>query len=147
MYMSTLLLSSDTPEEGIGSHYRWLWATIWLLGIELRTSGRSVSALNAEPRGPFLFKPPQYDCSKLGTLGREEARGTDYCTDWRYSGDRPDSQETSSKLMAKRKQLGWSRAEKPQLFPSRNQHSFRSKLGKPVHSTLPQSGSPKPPMG
>ena len=23
MYMSTLLLSSDTPEEGIGSHHRW----------------------------------------------------------------------------------------------------------------------------
>ena len=27
-------------------HYRWLWATMWLLGIELRTSGRAVSALN-----------------------------------------------------------------------------------------------------
>jgi hypothetical protein len=26
----------------IGSHYRWLW----LLGIELRTSGRAASALN-----------------------------------------------------------------------------------------------------
>ena len=24
MYVSTLSLSSDTPEEGIGSHYRWL---------------------------------------------------------------------------------------------------------------------------
>jgi hypothetical protein len=24
MYMSTLYLSSDTPEEGIRSHYRWL---------------------------------------------------------------------------------------------------------------------------
>ena len=23
-YVSTLSLSSDTPEEGIGSHYRWL---------------------------------------------------------------------------------------------------------------------------
>jgi hypothetical protein len=23
-YVSTLLLSSDTPEEGIGFHYRWL---------------------------------------------------------------------------------------------------------------------------
>jgi len=30
--------------EGIRSHYRWLWATMWLLGIELRTSGRTVSA-------------------------------------------------------------------------------------------------------
>jgi hypothetical protein len=24
MYVSTLLLSSDTPEEDIGFHYRWL---------------------------------------------------------------------------------------------------------------------------
>jgi len=24
MYVSTLSLSSDSPEEGIGSHYRWL---------------------------------------------------------------------------------------------------------------------------
>jgi len=30
----------------IGSHYRWLWATMWLLGIELRTSGRTIRALN-----------------------------------------------------------------------------------------------------
>jgi hypothetical protein len=43
--MSTLLLSSGTPEEGTRSHYRWLWATMWLLGVELRTSGRAVSAL------------------------------------------------------------------------------------------------------
>jgi hypothetical protein len=45
-FMSTLSLSSDTPEKGIGSHYRWLWATMWLLGIELRTSGRAASAFN-----------------------------------------------------------------------------------------------------
>jgi hypothetical protein len=44
MYVSTLFL--DTPEEGTRSHYRWLWATMWLLGIELRTSGRAVGALN-----------------------------------------------------------------------------------------------------
>jgi hypothetical protein len=41
VYISTVSLSSDTPEEGIGSHDRWLWATMWLLGIELRTSGRA----------------------------------------------------------------------------------------------------------
>jgi hypothetical protein len=46
MYVSTLSLSSETPEEGIGSHYRWFWATMWLLGIELRNSGRAVSAFN-----------------------------------------------------------------------------------------------------
>ena len=27
-------------------HYRWLGATMWLLGIELRASGRVVRALN-----------------------------------------------------------------------------------------------------
>ena len=45
IYVSTLSLSSDT-EKSSRSHYRWLWATMWLLGIELRTSGRAVSALN-----------------------------------------------------------------------------------------------------
>ena len=44
--MSTLELSSDILEEGIRSHYGWLWATMWLLGIELRTSGGTVCALN-----------------------------------------------------------------------------------------------------
>jgi hypothetical protein len=47
--MSTLSLSSDTPEEGIRSHYRWLWATMWFLGIELRTSGRATGALSISP--------------------------------------------------------------------------------------------------
>jgi hypothetical protein len=46
MYVSTLQLSSHTPEKGIGSHYRWLGTTMWLLGIELRSSGRAGSALN-----------------------------------------------------------------------------------------------------
>jgi hypothetical protein len=32
-------------EEGIGSYYNRLWGTIWLLGIELRTSGRATTAL------------------------------------------------------------------------------------------------------
>ncbi len=42
----TLSLSSDLLEEDIGSYYRWLWATVWLQGIELWSSGRGVSALN-----------------------------------------------------------------------------------------------------
>ena len=33
------------PEEGVRSHYGWLWATMWLLGFELRTFRRAVSAL------------------------------------------------------------------------------------------------------
>jgi hypothetical protein len=57
--MGTLSLSSDTLEKGIGSHYRWLWDTMWVLGIELRTSGRAVSALNywAISAAPLLFLP------------------------------------------------------------------------------------------
>jgi hypothetical protein len=39
-YVSTLSLSSDTPEKGIRSHYHQM------VGIELRTSGRSVSVLS-----------------------------------------------------------------------------------------------------
>ena len=45
------VLSSHSPEEGIGgigSHYRWLR----VLGIELRTSGRAVSALNPWATSP-----------------------------------------------------------------------------------------------
>jgi hypothetical protein len=44
MYVNTLELSLDTPEEGIRSPC--LWATVWLLGIELKTSGRAVSVLS-----------------------------------------------------------------------------------------------------
>ena len=46
MYMSTSLLSSDTLEEDVRPHCRWLWSTMWLLGTELRTSGKAVGALN-----------------------------------------------------------------------------------------------------
>jgi hypothetical protein len=46
MYVCIYEYTPDTPQEGIRSHYRWLWATMWLLGIELMTSGRAVSALN-----------------------------------------------------------------------------------------------------
>jgi hypothetical protein len=45
VYMSILSLSLDTQEKGIRSNYRWLWTTMWLLGIELMTFGRAVSAL------------------------------------------------------------------------------------------------------
>jgi hypothetical protein len=56
LHVSTLLLSSDTPGEGIGSHYRWLWATMWLLRTELRTSERAGSALNCWA----IFPAPSY---------------------------------------------------------------------------------------
>jgi hypothetical protein len=45
--------------RGIGSHYRWLWTTMWLLGIELRTSGRTVRTHNhwamIQPPGGISF--------------------------------------------------------------------------------------------
>jgi hypothetical protein len=44
--ISTLLLSSDTPEEGIRPQITYLLAIMWLLGIELGTYRRTVSALN-----------------------------------------------------------------------------------------------------
>ena len=34
MYMGALSLSSDTPGEGIESHYRWFSATMWLLPLK-----------------------------------------------------------------------------------------------------------------
>ena len=46
VYECSICMYTCVPEEGIGSHYRWLWATMWLLGIELMTSGRARSALN-----------------------------------------------------------------------------------------------------
>jgi hypothetical protein len=42
----TVAVFRHTPEESIRSHYRWLCATMWLLGIELRTSGKVASALS-----------------------------------------------------------------------------------------------------
>jgi hypothetical protein len=55
MYMSTPLLSPDTLEEGIGYCYRQLWATIWLLGIELRTSRRAANALHCWVISPGIY--------------------------------------------------------------------------------------------
>ena len=51
MYVSTLPLPSDTLEDDIRSHYRWVWVNMWFLGTEYRTSERS-----AEPsqQPPFL---------------------------------------------------------------------------------------------
>jgi hypothetical protein len=39
-------LQTHLKRSSTGFHYRWLWATMWLLGIELRTCGKVVSALN-----------------------------------------------------------------------------------------------------
>lgn len=40
------MVYTTMPEENDRSPYRWLWAIMWLVGIELRTSGRALSTLN-----------------------------------------------------------------------------------------------------
>jgi len=62
-------LSSDTPEEGIRSHYRWLWSTMWLLGFELRSSGGAVSALNHWAISPA--PPPTMSITRLWSRSSE----------------------------------------------------------------------------
>ena len=54
----------QTPQKrasGPFLHCRWLWATMWCLGIELRTSRKAVSALNRWAISPA----PEWDCLKL----------------------------------------------------------------------------------
>jgi hypothetical protein len=46
------------------SHYRCFWATMWLLGIELRISGRADSALNLS----HLFSPCNGVLGTISTL-------------------------------------------------------------------------------
>ena len=87
MYMSTLLLSSDTPEDSIRDHYRWLWATIWVLGIELRTSGRVVGALNRwaiSPAPITLFFQFLLFGSLIHRQVPSETRGHSIPWNWRY---------------------------------------------------------------
>lgn len=42
------IVSACIPDArvGISSHYRWLWATVWLLVTEFPNSWRAISALN-----------------------------------------------------------------------------------------------------
>jgi hypothetical protein len=46
VYVSTLLLSLDTHRRGHWIPLQRVVSHLWLLGIELRPSGRAVSALN-----------------------------------------------------------------------------------------------------
>jgi hypothetical protein len=74
LWPKDLLLYIDTvadfrpSEEGDRSHYRWLWATTWLLGFELRTFRRAVSALThwaSLPVPSFFFFFLNYCINKL----------------------------------------------------------------------------------
>jgi hypothetical protein len=86
--VSTLQLSSDSPEGGIRSHYRWLWATMWLLGFELRTSRRAVGvgALNCWAISPApdvcLFYISKYGLS--GGMIRRNWFLTSHWHDWSW---------------------------------------------------------------
>jgi hypothetical protein len=51
----TIFKHTRNPNQGFWFHYKWLWASMWLLGIELRTPRRVVIVLTAEPS----LQPPQ----------------------------------------------------------------------------------------
>jgi hypothetical protein len=58
MYMSTLSFSSDTPEEGIGSHLQMVVSHHMVAGnwtLDLWKSKQSVSALNRWAITPALY--------------------------------------------------------------------------------------------
>ena len=57
----TVAVFGYNRRENVRSHCRWLWATMWLLGSELRTFGREVGALNhwAISPAPDLYLIPQ----------------------------------------------------------------------------------------
>ena len=75
-------MSSDTPEEGVRSHYGWLCATMWLLGFELRTEEQSVF-LPAEPSHQPLYlvfygcecSACMYICAQCACLVPMEIKG------------------------------------------------------------------------
>jgi hypothetical protein len=64
-----LLCWQPLPVEGIGFLYRWLWATLWLLGIELSTSGRAVSAFTLWVISTALGIQPQEPTTRLQERG------------------------------------------------------------------------------
>ena len=63
-------LQTHTSRVCIRSHYRWLWSTMWFLGIELRTYVRAVSALNlwAISPAPWFSYIPWTSWFHLSTL-------------------------------------------------------------------------------
>jgi hypothetical protein len=66
---------SDTAEEGIRPHCTWLWATMWLLRIELRTSGRAISSFNCWGISPahqqHSLSPCATHSGQVSLTGRE----------------------------------------------------------------------------
>jgi hypothetical protein len=60
-YECSSCMSTYIPVESTRSHFRWLWATMWLLGIEVKTSGRVVSALKYWDTTPVYLDPSLCD--------------------------------------------------------------------------------------
>ena len=59
-------------EEGIRFHYGWLWATMWLLGFELRTFRRAVGCLNnwaISPTPSVVFSNIPLICANISVPG------------------------------------------------------------------------------
>lgn len=61
--MNPLSLPSDTPEEGIKSHYRRLWTTMWVLEIQRRPGEEQSVLLITE-----LISPALYTIFKLNNI-------------------------------------------------------------------------------
>jgi hypothetical protein len=139
MYVNTLSISSDTPEEGIVSHYRWLLATMWLPGIELRTSGRAVSALNHWAISPALI----FDVLKHFSLKLHHY----FYLKWTY-GRWHCSEKRSPLTSWYRKSGGWGEGTRDQY--NRLQRHIPSVLcppTKPQFLTFPPFLTTGPPLG
>ena len=74
---------SDTLKRQSNLIYRWLWATMWLLGFELRTSRKAISVLNY-----WAISPPRYivflcDVFYLSVENRNNSQH--YSTKWNHN--------------------------------------------------------------
>ena len=74
MYTVFCLHVSCRPEEGTRPHYRWLWATKWLLGIELRTSEEQTVFLTFEPSFQNDTMKFEICCQMDGTRIKKEKK-------------------------------------------------------------------------
>ena len=69
-YVSALSLTSDTPEEGIRSHYRWFWATTWLLSSGLLEEQSVITAeLSISSPLTQTFNCTSFVCVSMGRYG------------------------------------------------------------------------------
>jgi hypothetical protein len=135
MYLSTLSLSSDTSEGGIQSHCRWMWATMWLLGIELRTSGRAVSPLNHWATSLAYYatfettKMPQNPHKWVHKISLSHHRGNeDHMVVWTSRTSRSSDITVGQACSISRAFImGWSRLTQPLLISWKVLPTYRSR--------------------